>query len=142
MCYYLYLGSNSTLPLIEWQEADPAFNVAELQDYDSGVVKQFSKSSIVFLGSHTGCSCGFLYDGEPFEDENEKIEDADARESVRKLVEYLTVQSANDSLELFVCWNGDQGDEPVKVLAIEPGFFIGDEFPLGDHPTFLTIEQL
>jgi hypothetical protein len=90
MCWYLYLASDYPLPLKEWDEDDPSFNVGELQDYDKEVVKQFSKSNIVFVGAHTGCSCGFMYDSDPIEDERDRIEDQAARESVAKLVEYLT----------------------------------------------------
>ncbi|CAN5244912.1 hypothetical protein BH20ACI2_BH20ACI2_20070 [soil metagenome] len=142
MCYYLYLASDADLPLVEWQENDRAYNVAELEHYDVEVKKRFSKSHIVFLGAHTGCSCGFLYDSAPYDDKRDEIEDEAARESIQKLVEYLSAQAKNSSLELFACWNGDQGEEPSTTLNIAPSYFIGTEFPLGEEPTLLRVDKI
>jgi hypothetical protein len=142
MCRYLYLAGDNVLPLIKWEESRPAFNVDDLHDYDLGVLKQFSKPHIVFLGAHTGCSCGFLYDSEPPEDEDEAEEDRDARESVKLLVTYLTEQAKTSSLEIFACWNGDQGENPVETLLVNPDYFYDPlEFPIGDEPTFFTINK-
>ena len=143
MCRYLYLASDKELPLIKWEENRPAFNVAELQDYDLDVLKQFSKPHVVFLGAHTGCSCGFAYDSEPPENEDQANEDRDARESVKLLVQYLKEQAGMNSLEIFACWNGDQGETPVATLSVEADYFFHpSEFPIGDDPTFISISKL
>ena len=141
MCRYLYLASDAPLPLIEWEESRPAFNVAELQDYDLDVVKQFTKPHIVFLGAHTVCSCCFAYDSEPPEDEREEMEDRDARESVRELIQFLSDEAQKSPLELFACWNGDQGETPVETLTVSPNYFCGSEFPVGDEPTMFLINK-
>ena len=142
MCRYLYLASDRALPLIKWEETRPTFNVDALHDYDLGVLKQFSKPNVVFLGAHTGCSCGFAYDSEPPESEDELKEDRDARESVRLLVEYLREQGKESSLEMFACWNGDQGEAPLETLSVSPDYFLHpSEFPVGDEPVFFRIEN-
>ena len=137
MCHYLYLASDEPLPLIQ----TPAFNVAELQDYDVEAKKQFSKAFTVFLGAYTGCSCGFAYDSEPNEDEREEIEDRNARESVQALVSYLEEQVKRSSLEIFACWNGEQGDPPLSTLSVAPQYFVADEWPISDEPTLLLLNK-
>ncbi|MDI1241792.1 MAG: hypothetical protein PSX80_07715 [bacterium] len=140
---YLYLASDEELPLIKWEESRPAFNVDQLQDYDLDVVKQFSKPYMVFLGAHTSCGCGFLYDSEPRVSEDEVQDDQDARASVKLLVAYLEEQAKRSSLELFACWNGDQGEVPVERISVKPGYFDHPtEFPIGDEPTFFTISKI
>lgn len=141
MCRYVYLASDAPLPLIKWDEGQPAFNVAELLDYDREVAKQFTKSNIVFLGAHTGCSCGFYCDSEPPTNESEEIEDRAARESMQTLIRYLSQQAQKSSLEMFTCWNGDQGEPPVETLTVSPDFFDGSEFPVSDEPTLFLISH-
>jgi len=141
MCHYLYLASDEQLPLIPWSEVKPAFNVAELQDYDLEARKQFSKTCVVFLGAYTGCSCGFAYDGEPNEDERDRIDDQDARESVRALVSYLEEQVKRSSLEIFACWNGEQGDPPQSTLNVAPDYFVAEEWPIGHEPILLLLSK-
>jgi hypothetical protein len=143
MCRYLYLASDNELPLIKWEESRPAFNVDELHDYDLGVLKQFSMPHVVFLGAHTGCSCGFAYDSEPPENEDQADEDRDARNSVKLLVQYLREQAGKSSLEMFACWNGDQGENPVTTLSVQPEYFAHPlKFPIGDDPIFISISKL
>ena len=143
MCRYLYLASDKELPLIKWEETRPAFNVAELQDYDVDVVKQFSKPHMVFLGAYTGCSCGFSYDSEAPEDEEEAREDRNARDSVKELVEYLKKCANESDLEMFACWNGDQGETPSDTLSVQPEYFANlSEFPTTEKPTFFLVRNL
>jgi hypothetical protein len=139
---YIYLASDRPLPLVSWDEDRPAFCATELESYDLAVEKQFSKPFTVFLGAHTGCSCGFAYDNEPLEDEIDRSEDRDARESVRQLVEYLSEQTKLSSLEMFACWNGDQSDIPKSTLTVKPDYFMGAEFPIGDEPTLFLIDKV
>lgn len=143
MCRYLYLASDKELPLIKWEESRPAFNVDELHDYDLDVLKQFSKPHVVFLGAHTGCSCGFGFDSETPADMDEAREDRDARESVRLLVQYLREQAEESSLEMFSCWNGDQGETPTETLSVQTEYFANlTEFPISDEPTFFLVRNL
>jgi hypothetical protein len=82
MCWVLYLAADRPLPLQPFDQRAPAFNVAELTSHEDGVRQQFSKPFVYSLGAHTHCGCGF--------DRGQ----------------------ANPDLELFACWDGDQGAGP------------------------------
>ena len=110
MCRVAYMASGVSLPLLPWNEADPAFHVAELaSDEDRKVVVQFSKPHVYYLGSHEGCGCGF-----PMEDEEKEEEErGKSQETLSRLVKYLEgALSHQDTVELYICWEGEQGDTP------------------------------
>ena len=139
MCRALYIASDKPLPLIEWNEAEPGFYVLELQENEEIVRKQFMLPYVVYAGSFEGCSCGFVYDEEPIEnDEYEQQYDAQARESVRKLGAYILSIAQDASVEIFACWEGEQGQEPSKRLIVDGTFFEGTEFGFEDV-THLTV---
>ena len=71
------------------------------------VLKQFRHPNVVYAGSHQGCGCGFFKDGETGEDLMLVQANYDS------LVRYLNEQ-INDgaNIEIFSCWEGDQGSEP------------------------------
>lgn len=117
MCRYLYLASDKELPLIKWEESRPAFNVDKLHDYDLDVLKQFSKPHVVFLGAHTGCSCGFGFDSEPPADMDAAREDREARESVRLLVQYLRKQGEESSRNVFLLERRSRRDTDRNALS-------------------------
>lgn len=62
MCMAVYLASDVPLPLIPWDEGNPSFNTMELSDYEQPFMEQFTKPHVYYLGSYTGCSCGFSSD--------------------------------------------------------------------------------
>jgi hypothetical protein len=129
MCRALYIASDNLLPLIEWEEKNPGFCVLEMQDSDEAVRKQFTLPFVAYAGSFEGCSCGFVYDEEPLEnDQDEKRYDEQARESVRRLGEYVASLWKVGSVELFDCWEGDQEHEPDERLSVGLEFFNGKEF--------------
>ena len=108
MCMTLYVASDKPLPLINWNESNPNFNVTELDESSQSVRKQFSKPHVYYLGSHQCCGCGFNYGQYDYGEEEDKA----SRKSVRRLAEYLS-QSVNNAgpLELYSCWSGDEEDE-------------------------------
>ena len=55
MCLAVYLASDKPLPLVEWNEKQPKFNVLPLDDRDTQVTKQFRNPFVVYAGSHEGC---------------------------------------------------------------------------------------
>jgi hypothetical protein len=60
VCRAFYLATDRPVDLIPWSESAPAFNVVPLSEVDAKVTSQFSKPSVVYVGAHTGCSCGFF----------------------------------------------------------------------------------
>lgn len=107
MCLAVYLASDSPLPLVEWNEEHPRFNVVPITKNEIAVKKQFRHPNVVYAGSHQGCGCGFFKDGETGEDL--MLVQANYDSLVRYLSELIT-DGAN--IEIFSCWEGDQGSEP------------------------------
>ena len=68
-------------------------------------------------------------------------EDVEARESVERLREYVreAVQRYGE-VELFACWEGDQGQVPVARLEVRPDFFGGDAFKF-EEKQFLLVRE-
>ena len=136
----VYLAADNPLPLIEWQENITPFCVTELSENEQIVKKQFTKPFIVYAGSFEGCSCGFSYDDEPCEDEDDTRRDTLARESVKQLSEYLSNVVKKGSVEIFACWDGDQSVEPEVRIVVTPSYFSGNEFAFGEKQ-FIEVVQ-
>jgi hypothetical protein len=141
MCRALYIASDRHLPLIPWNESNPGFCVVELQEFEETVRKHFTLPFIVYAGSFEGCSCGFAYGDEPIEDdEYEQKRDKQARESVNLLREYIMNILENGSIELFTCYEGEQGFEPEERLVVDLEFFNTKEFGFKGINHFKVIE--
>ncbi|MEP7212945.1 MAG: hypothetical protein ABI791_07710 [Acidobacteriota bacterium] len=148
MCTAVYIAANNPLPLIEWQEKVTPFCVTGVAEDEQGVKKHFTKPHIVYAGSFEGCGCGFYYDSDPIDpdDEYEKERDAMSRESVRQLSSYLREAVKGGTVEMFVCWESEQANEPSRSFRVTPDFFGGDEFFFGpdddtsfEETTFFTV---
>ena len=104
------MGLTEPLPLLPFDREGPGFNVAELTPYEEPVRSQFSKRFIYRAGAHTLCGCGFDR-GQANPDHPEELEGAE--DSLRRLHRYLSdAIDASGGLELFACWDGDQGSVP------------------------------
>ena len=116
----VYIASDYSLPTIGWDKTHPRFHVTELTERDQPVKRQFSKPFVYYAGSHEGCGCGFQY-GEYEGFEEDPTELAAAKDSRRKLTEFLSVALQHQqSVELFACWDGDQGALPEHRGSARP----------------------
>jgi hypothetical protein len=112
----LYLGSNAKLR----ERKETFISVESLNADQEAVRKILPEPNVYFLGSHSGCSCGFpsviaespidYYDG-MFDDPNsERNEDlASVRELLTILDECL---ESTDTCTLFPVWNGSESEQP------------------------------
>jgi hypothetical protein len=109
MCMMVYIASDYPLPTSPWKPSEPGFHVSDLTERDDLVRRQFSKPFVYYAGSHEGCCCGFQYgqyDG--LEEDAAKL--AASRESRRRLAEFLSITLQHQAtVEVFACWDGDQG---------------------------------
>jgi len=133
MCTAVYIAADSPLPLIEWQENVTPFCVTTISEDEQSVKKHFTKKHIVYAGSFEGCGCGFYFDRDPIDpyDTYEKARDAKSRESVRQLSLYLHRAMKNGIVQMFVCREGAQSNEPSHIYTVTPEFFGGEEFAFG-----------
>jgi hypothetical protein len=115
----VYLASDIPLKIIEWDQADPRFNVTELHDEEKGVKRHFSKSYVYSIGAHTCCGCGF---SEYYGDKNDAVQD-----SVTRFIRYIKDAIGKGSMELFICWEGDINIDPVNKLSLKPNDLIYSE---------------
>jgi hypothetical protein len=114
MCWVLYVAADRPLPLQPFDGRAPSFNVAELTPHEHVVRRQFSKSYVYSVGAHTLCGCGFDR-GQANPDHPEELAATEA--SLVHLRSYLgEALRAAGPLELFACWDGDQGAEPDNRL--------------------------
>jgi hypothetical protein len=138
MCMALYVGATGPLATIGWDESSPAFNVQAVRDLYDPVRRQFTTPHVYYLGAHTGCSCGFGYDEVAADSTNDDATDwAAGRRSVALLRAYLidAVQQLGE-VELFACWEGDQGEAPEHKMDVTPDFFGGEAFSLPEKAKF------
>ncbi|QKE63533.1 hypothetical protein HNE05_09235 [Aquipseudomonas campi] len=107
MCFAVYLASDVPPPLVRWIETEPRFNAVSITANKKLIKKQFLHPYIVYAGSHEGCGCGFVKDGETGDDLALVQTNYDA------LVLYLSEQMATGAkIEIFSCWEGEQGAAP------------------------------
>ena len=124
MCMAFYLGADKELPLVPWDDTNPAFNVAQLSENESKVTKHFSKPFIYYFGSDTFCGCNFRY-GERW-DQYEYQLTLYSKEELEQhqknhdgLNAYLEKHcSGMDSIEIYGCWSGDENCTPEKNVEI------------------------
>ena len=116
MCMELYLASDERIPPSEESDGS-TFGIQELTAEEEMIRWQFTKPEVRHLGVH-GCSCGFLYDPD----------DPDAQSTLRALEELRALLTrlvrTHSEVELFYCWDGDQGREPdrrIETTAAEIG---------------------
>src|ERR1700747_863224 len=59
MCFTLYAGTTDPLPRRRWQPDAPGISVEPLAERDARVKVFFSKPEVQYIGSTSGCGCGF-----------------------------------------------------------------------------------
>ena len=127
MCRAVYIGTRSPAPEVAWDENAPAFNTQRLTDSDDAVRSRFRSPNVIYAGAHTGCSCGFNYGlGGATSDDPDEVA---ARDSVRRLRVYLEQLLRTESeIELFTCWEGEQGFSETSRRVIGLAHFSGESF--------------
>ena len=139
MCLAVYIATDRPAPAVPWDEARPAFNTQPLTDTEHAVRARFRRANVMYLGAHTGCACGFSY-GTRTASNAKPDEVAAARESTASLRRYLErLLQSETEVELFACWEGDQGKSEIARRVVAPGHFGGDEFEFVERE-FLVVQ--
>lgn len=140
MCYAIFVATDHPLPTIEWDESNPAFYLTELEEHEKIVKEKFTKQNIAYAGSHEGCSCGFFYDITDEDDEKEEL-DASVK-SAQELINFLNSALKKEStVEMFVCWEGDWSEEPLRKINLTPQDLEGESFPLEEKDFIVFTNQ-
>lgn len=140
MCMLVYVASDYPLPTRAWDQTDPQFHVSELTGQSEPVRMHFSKPCVYYAGSHEGCGCGFQFgEYEGFEDEAELPA---KRESRRRLAEFLSVALQHQAtVEVFACWDGDQGAPADHTGWVRPEDLLRDRTFFRERELLVVAEQ-
>jgi hypothetical protein len=106
MCLAVYLAADLPLPPVELA----TFLVRPLERREADVRQQFSKPHVYYIGSYTGCGCGFSPD--------DPSGTAKRAETIAALLAYLDREAPDHEVELFTCWEGAQAQAPVRRLRL------------------------
>lgn len=144
MCIALYIAAEIEPPLVAWDESAPGFNVVFPDGHELVVMKHFSKPHLRYLGSHTGCSCGFAYGQVESTSEEDWVDEERGKASVLALQRYIEeLLGSTNSIELYACWEGDWELLQESHRNVTTDFFGGEAFDLrqrellivNGHPT-------
>ena len=107
MCLALYLAASQELPVIAWDDANPAFHVIRLPKSAEGVRKHFRSEYVYYAGSQQGCSCAFNYEHE--------------YDSILELRNYLrNALICVNEVEMFACQAGAEEQDTQHALITSP----------------------
>ena len=122
MCFALYIGTDRPLATSEWSEERRQFYLAALSERDEVVRHHFSKHNVYYAGSHLQCGCGFFQNSLVFTDDQDMMRSyEESQQSARALVEVIQrALATSDSVELFVTWEGRQGEPPERTRDMVP----------------------
>lgn len=134
MCLFVYLVTDSNLPEIEWQKAQPTFNVVRLKRKEK-FLDSLQGTNAYMLGSYEGCACGFM-----LEDSVDPEDRVASQASLEKLSQYVADALGREGrLFLFAAWDGDERKEPAKAKVRPPDL---QRYPWGetwDRPHLIEV---
>jgi hypothetical protein len=121
MCMACYIASDFQLPRTKaWSEENPGFYVTDLQPDEMERIRDTVTLPFVrYVGAFTGCSCGYRSFSEGATEPT--TEDAAAAQSDHEaFAHYLEGLPAGSSIQLLVCWEGDESKPPRYRRALRP----------------------
>jgi hypothetical protein len=119
MCLSVFLGSDTELPLVEWNVEQPGFNVSVLTPNEEVARKWLHQRYVYALGAHTHCGCGFQ--------RNEDNAPEDVAASRQGLSDYVAAASLRGRVDLYVCWNAELMDELTGEVTVQASALVMDE---------------
>ena len=145
MCMVYYLGVDKEIPLVPWDDNNPAFNVAKLSENELKVKRHFSKPFVYYFGSDTQCGCNFRCD-ECWELYEYQItlcskEDLELYQKNHEALNLYLAQncSGTDSIEIYGCWSDEEACEPKKIVDINFDRLTSERFYFEER-TFYKVE--
>lgn len=133
----VFIASRSPLPLIPWQQAAPAFNVADLSEHEERVRSHFSLPYVQCAGSHTQCGCGFNEGREhPQAYDDLTTARADALVSSSQLACYVREHHVE---QIYSCWSGDEAEPQAFKRRITPEALTVEDFFFRERELFVIL---
>jgi hypothetical protein len=132
MCLAVYLAS--PYPLLNagrWEDT-PTLSLKPLLEREAAIRVRFSHPHVYYVGSHTGCGCGFGA-GDPA--------NADSRQrTIADLVGLLSEAAGDAPFEILTCWEGDER-KPVNTQLVIQLTELATRTDWTEERTFSTITR-
>ena len=133
MCFVLYVGTASPLPLRPWRQEAPALSVKTLSAKEEAIKAHFTKNIVQHVGSTSGCGCDFphviiqnwrspMFKLEVFP-ETSTSEHSNAEELVKLLRE-----AGEKTVEVYGVWDGDFTEGPEVRESISLSSILNPHF--------------
>ena len=146
----LYAASSLPLPIIPWDETQPALHVSEVTGDARAVARWFSRPHVYYVGAHTGCGCGFNSGAMALEELNdaaavmqlldaltdEQRRDFLAEQDTRQRLSAYLADAGREAVELYACWSGDEAETPKEGPTVPPAWFASVTEPLRERALY------
>ena len=137
MCLAVYIASDHELPEIDWDESDPKFYVEIIDGREAKIDRHLKLPHVAYAGSSQGCGCGFR---KPVDMPEELLAPGESEESQANydaLASYIeNMQKSGASCEIYVCWEGDQGQPSEFRSRITTEELASREFVLAEKTLY------
>lgn len=137
MCLAVYIGTNEKQQISEWKENETLFCFNELTEDDEIVKAKFVKSYVYYLCADTGCSCGFAWEVEDFNNPEEQ----EAKKSPQKLIDFIKEYTKKENLEFYCCWEGDWSDEVEEKIELDINNVSLDKYYFMKEKRFVVFKE-
>jgi len=120
MCFLLYAGTEKPIARVAFNKDARDLSVVSLDQIDGQIRQHFTQPEVQYIGSTTGCGCGFpsvmeQNGGWPFWEDPDEIRDPDDiaedlfnREGLVRLLR----NTGEDVIELYGIWADSHGEPP------------------------------
>jgi hypothetical protein len=132
MCLAVYLATDKEIPEIKWNSTSPDFHVKR-ENNRRKILNRMVSKSLYYIGSNEGCGCGFLLEG--IVEASEQWEAK--KENYRAFARYLYLNLKDETVKIFVCWEGDQEKDPKKEVRINIDQIESGEFEFEELTQYL-----
>jgi hypothetical protein len=142
MCLMVWIGTVQPVGGVArpaGESPDSSSFRTEVEPANARIRECFVSPCVTYVGSHQGCGCGFnssmMHDREgisaaadamPLLDalDDPAREDFLAEQGSRAWLRALVSRAlADGDVEIYGCWAGDEGGEPVRVETVDVGWF-------------------
>jgi hypothetical protein len=122
-----YVGTSTPVDTSRWNKNDPGFYISSLEPRYEGVRRHLVAPHVYFVGSHTGCGCGFRKaNGFESDDPEEFKATREDHAAFARFLRGLPLQS--DVVQIYVCWDGDEGLPSESHRTITPEDIARNDF--------------
>ena len=136
MCFAVYIGTNEKQTTSAWKQDETVFYLEELKG-DEIVKEKFSKPFVYYVGADTGCSCGFAWEVENYEDPDEQ----DNKKSPQALIDFITKRTKKEDIEFYCCWEGDWSDPIEEKIELDISDVGLDKYYFMEEKRFVVFRQ-